>query len=204
MNTKKEIGAHFMGDVYKNIANGIIASHSVEQTESKEFPDLDAMSNEDIIKHYNIEYWPKYEAKIKVYDTAWLEHLKEATPFSHGFNWRRQPKHGPITILWATLKTSAAYSDFPGADQPPRADSMNKELILSMSSGSKISDEELNRMIIEHELFLNTGGRNGRFELLEAAGLPMNIYLGKSTGRKTTRYSFEKYRQLYAFKKCTT
>ena len=185
MNTKKEMDAHFMGDVYKKIANGVIASFSIEQTETIPVPDLDAMSNEDIIKHYNIEYWPKFKAKIKVYDAAWLEHLKDAKPFSHGFNWEQPAEEWTESpLIWNTIKTSPAYSDFPGADQPPREDSMNKGLILSMSSSSIISDEEFSGMIQEHELFLNTGGRNGRFEMLETAGLPMNIYLGKASEGK--------------------
>lgn len=185
MNTKKELDANFMSEVYKKLANGIIASYSVEPTESKDFPDLDAMSNEEIIKQYNTDFWPKYKAKIKVHDPAWLEHLKDAKAFSHGFNWE-QPADAwtEAPLHWNTLKASVAYSDFRGADQPPRADSMNKELIRSMSLSSIISDEEMSGLIQEHALFLNTGGGNGRFEMLEAAGLPMNIYLGKSTEGK--------------------
>jgi hypothetical protein len=90
-------------------------------------------------------------------------------------------------MVWNDMKEALVFSEFRGANQPAREDSMYMELIHSMAIDSLLSDDVLKDKIKDHGLFLETGGRNGRFELLEIAGLPMNIYLHDPVEGKDSR-----------------
>ncbi len=71
---------------------------------------------------------------------------------------------------------------FKDSEIPPRSSNMNLELIRSMSENSdELLQETLKSMIIEHKDFISTGGASGKFERLEAAGMPMNIYMGSAS-----------------------
>lgn len=68
---------------------------------------------------------------------------------------------------------------FYQSEIPPRDSDMNATLIRNMATGATpFTDEELKTMLAEHTEFINGGGSGGRFERLQVAGLPMNIYMG--------------------------
>lgn len=54
-------------------------------------------------------------------------------------------------------------------------------------SSEEISKEQLERMLSEHTLFLENGGRGGRFQRLGLSGLSLCVYSHKST--KGTQFS---------------
>lgn len=74
---------------------------------------------------------------------------------------------------------------FYQSEIPPRDSDMNADLIRSMAEGATpFTAEELKMMLEEHAAFINSGGGGGRFERLQVAGLPLNMYWGKNTAGK--------------------
>jgi len=74
---------------------------------------------------------------------------------------------------------------FYQSEIPPRDSEMNASLIRSMAESTQpFTEEEIKTMLAEHLAFINSGGGGGRFERLQVAGLPMNIYMGKGASGK--------------------
>lgn len=68
---------------------------------------------------------------------------------------------------------------FYQSEIPPRDSDMDATLIRSMASGANpYTEEEVNKMLEEHDKFIHSGGSGGRFERLQLSGIPMNIYMG--------------------------
>jgi uncharacterized protein YjbI with pentapeptide repeats len=73
-----------------------------------------------------------------------------------------------------------AIPGFKDSEVPPRNSDMNLELIRAMAEEAEnIPQETLNAMLAMHTEFVMSGGSSGRFERLQVAGLPMNIFTGK-------------------------
>jgi uncharacterized protein YjbI with pentapeptide repeats len=68
---------------------------------------------------------------------------------------------------------------FNQSEIPPRDSDMDPNLIRSMASGaSPFTEDEVKKMLVEHDQFIHSGGAGGRFERLQLSGIPMNIYMG--------------------------
>lgn len=69
---------------------------------------------------------------------------------------------------------------FYQSEIPPRDSDMDPTLIRSMASGATpFTEEQVKKMLEEHDKFIHTGGSGGRFERLQLSGIPMNIYMGR-------------------------
>lgn len=76
---------------------------------------------------------------------------------------------------------------FYQSELPPRDNDMNTELIWNMANSCPpFTQEEIQEMLDAHQLFIQSGGGGGRFERLQTAGLPMNIYMGN--GKKGRQF----------------
>lgn len=74
---------------------------------------------------------------------------------------------------------------FYQSEIPPRDSDMNASLIRSMAEGAAaFSADEIKSMLAEHAAFISSGGGGGRFERLQVAGMPMNMYWGKGSEGK--------------------
>ena len=68
---------------------------------------------------------------------------------------------------------------FNQSEIPPRDSDMDATLIRSMASGATpFTEDEVQKILEEHDKFIQSGGSGGRFERLQLSGLPMNIYMG--------------------------
>lgn len=74
---------------------------------------------------------------------------------------------------------------FYQSEIPPRDSDMNPELIKNMATTAHpFTKDDLIAMIAQHADFIKSGGGGGRFERLQVAGLPLNMYWGKSSAGK--------------------
>ena len=81
------------------------------------------------------------------------------------------------------MKERKAIPGFYNSEMPPRDSNMDFELIRTMAEAAEdIPQETLNAMIAMHKEFVMSGGSNGKFERLEVAGMPMNIFMGNASG----------------------
>lgn len=66
---------------------------------------------------------------------------------------------------------------FYQSEIPPRDSDMNPTLIRTMATNNTpLSQEQVQAMLKQHQTFLESGGAGGRFERLQMAGIPINIY----------------------------
>ncbi len=80
------------------------------------------------------------------------------------------------------MEKRKAILGFKDSEIPPRSSNMDLDLIRSMAEASdELLQEIIRSMIIEHKDFITTGGDTGQFEGLEAAGMPMNIFMGSAS-----------------------
>ncbi|BDS12235.1 pentapeptide repeat-containing protein [Aureispira anguillae] len=74
---------------------------------------------------------------------------------------------------------------FDQSDIPPRDSEMNSPLIRNMAMAAPaFTNTQIQEMLAAHAEFINDGGSAGRFERLQVAGLPMNIYIGGAQSGK--------------------
>jgi uncharacterized protein YjbI with pentapeptide repeats len=77
---------------------------------------------------------------------------------------------------------------------PARDSNMNATLIRSLAEGNEaFTKEEIEKLIHEHTSFINSGGGGGRFERLQVAGMPMNMYTGKGSAGKQFEVRMKKF-----------
>lgn len=68
---------------------------------------------------------------------------------------------------------------FPLCDQTGSFTSLNTELMHQISENSEaISINKLSSILEEHKLFLESGGKGGTWQSLEAGGLTLAVYMG--------------------------
>jgi hypothetical protein len=69
--------AYQTGEIFPIIADGIINT-SCKKVKDYKVPDIDSMSNEQIIELIESYPWETWEVKIEVSDAAWIEHLTDS------------------------------------------------------------------------------------------------------------------------------
>jgi uncharacterized protein YjbI with pentapeptide repeats len=80
------------------------------------------------------------------------------------------------------MEKRKAIPGFKDSEISPRTSNMDLELIRSMAEASEeLLQETIKTMISAHKEFISTGGNSGGFERLEAAGMPMNIFMGSAS-----------------------
>jgi hypothetical protein len=76
-------------------------------------------------------------------------------------------------------------SEFFKAEFPPRDNYMNVALIRSLAQGTRpYRLDHIEQLLAEHSLFLGSGGSGSRFDCMQVAGMPMNIYKGAASKGK--------------------
>ncbi len=79
---------------------------------------------------------------------------------------------------------------FPLYHQPGATSILNQELMHQMSKTSEpITDNQLEQMLNEHQMFIESGGRGGKWQTFEVAGLTLAVYTG-ATAAKGEQASF--------------
>ena len=124
---------------------------------------------------------PLAKYRINVTDPKWIEHLTvgqsfDTASYSESGPWIDEER----VIDLDTPADAEGHQGVPGfkdSHLPPRANTMNRELIHSLAeSNLPLSAEAVKETIAEHLIFLDTGGRGGQFTRLEVSGMPLNVY----------------------------
>ena len=134
------------------------------------------------------EWWsapngpPRAIYRIVVKDPRWVEHLEPGKTFdSAGYSdsgpWAEdnRDEHPPLP---ADAVVKEHQLPFPLSYVPRGERAMNAELVRQLCGTETINQAALDERVRKHADFLATGGRDGEWTLLEAAGLPMCIYGG--------------------------
>jgi hypothetical protein len=69
------------GNVIHTIAGGIIDSVEFLRSEPGEIPDLDSMSDEQVVRFFEKPTWPTLDFRICTFDEGWVQHLRPGTVF---------------------------------------------------------------------------------------------------------------------------
>ncbi len=70
---------------------------------------------------------------------------------------------------------------FPFCAQPGAASALNQELMHQMSeTTAPIPVAQFEQMLKDHQVFVDSGGRGGKWQSLEVAGLTFAVYVGAS------------------------
>jgi len=70
---------------------------------------------------------------------------------------------------------------FPFSSQPGAASALNQELMHQMSENTApIHSAQFEQMLNDHQIFVDNGGKGGKWQSLEVAGLTFALYIGTS------------------------
>lgn len=132
----------------------------------------------------NPDNLPNAKYRVWVTDPKWLVHLTvgqafDSAAYSENGPWINDNRSVEIEVP-GDAQARRAIPGFNQSEVPPRDTQMNTELIRSLALNSKpFSNAEIQDALNAHATFLNSGGAGGRFERLQVAGLPLNVYLSK-------------------------
>lgn len=135
------------------------------------------------------EWWqrpdgpPYVTLRVEVADPKWIEHLEPGKTFDTAawapdgpyVDGNRDEKPG----FPADARVPAHLVDFPLASVPRGERSMDPNLVQSLASAAEaLQGAALEEAAKAHAEFLESGGRDGDWELLSVSGMPLCVYTG--------------------------
>lgn len=124
--------------------------------------------------------------RIWVTGPEWIQHLSigqtfDSAAYSEDGPWINYNRVVSIEEP-ADAQARAAVPGFQGSEVLPRKTEMNAGLIRTMAMASvPFTNTEIQQALLAHKQFLDSGGAGGRFERLQVAGLPLNVYISNGS-----------------------